>query len=538
MAYLTIEHLTFSYPLTKEKALSDVSMAVEKGELVLLCGASGCGKTTLLSHLKPCLTPSGVRKGRVCLEGVCLEELSARQQAAKIGYVFQDPQAQLVTDKVWHELAYGLENLGLPSEEIRLRVGEMASYFGLQELFHASVNALSGGQKQLVNLAAVMAMDPDVLVLDEPTSQLDPIAAASFLDMVCRINRELGTTVILSEHRTEEIFGRASQVAVMAQGRLAAFDPPAQVGAALAQTPYMALLPSPVRIASALGWQNELPLTVAGGSRYLAAYAAGHPCGGALPDPEPSQTPPVLTLHEVWFRYEKDSPDVLRSCSFQVPRGGIYAILGGNGSGKSTLLRTIAGLQRPYRGWIQWNGKRKRPADFGVALLPQDPKHLFVGKTLREDLAEMSASEEQIQTIAQQLAVDHLLERHPYDLSGGELQRAALAKVLLAKPSLLLLDEPTKGMDAMYKPQFARLLQQLLATGITILLVSHDVEFCAQYATLAALFFDGGVLAQGTARKFFAANRYYTTSARRMSREILPNAITAQEVVQLCQSIE
>ena len=230
MAQFAFENVTFHYPGCDTPALDNVSFEIEAGSYVTLCGKSGCGKTTLLRHLKSVLAPHGKRTGQVLFEGMPLEQVSQRDQSAKIGYVMQNPDAQVVTDKVWHELAFGLESLGCDQRTMRLRVAEMASYFGIQGWFHKDVKELSGGQKQLLNLASIMAMRPSVLVLDEPTSQLDPIAAADFLNTVRKINLELGTTIILSEHRLEETFSAADRVLVMKQGRILADGEPHEVG--------------------------------------------------------------------------------------------------------------------------------------------------------------------------------------------------------------------------------------------------------------------------------------------------------------------
>ena len=231
MALFEIEHLTFAYPTAPDApCLRDVSLTLEAGEYLALCGKSGSGKTTLLRQLKSVLAPHGKKSGVIRFDGRALENVDAREQAGRIGYVMQNPDSQIVTDKVWHELAFGLESLGCDQRTMRLRVAEMASYFGIQDWFHREVAELSGGQKQLLNLASVMAMQPDVLILDEPTSQLDPIAAADFLNTIARLNRELGTTILLSEHRLENVLSVCDRVAVMEEGRITIADPPEHRG--------------------------------------------------------------------------------------------------------------------------------------------------------------------------------------------------------------------------------------------------------------------------------------------------------------------
>jgi len=544
MAHFEIKNLCFSYPTAKgNESLKEVSLSIEKGEYVVLCGKSGSGKTTLLRHLKPVLTPHGRRSGTILFGGVPMEAVSQRDQAGKIGYVMQNPDDQLVTDKVWHELAFGLESLGCDQKTMRSRVAEMACYFGIQDWFHRDVANLSGGQKQLLNLASIMAMQPEVLILDEPTSQLDPIAASDFLNTVRKINLELGTTVIITEHRMEDIFPHADRAIVMDAGRVVADDTPRNIGKLLyAQGSDMfTAMPTPVRVFYGAKGEGDCPLTVREGRNWLSRSFRSAPAVNAIPAETVSDKmeEAALSMKELWFRYEKDSPDILRGVTAEVPKGSLYAIVGGNGAGKSTTLRAICGICRPYRGKVKVFGKPvekyKSSELFGgtLAMLPQDPKSLFVKKTVREDLEEMTGDKALIAEMAATCQIEKFLDSHPYDLSGGEQQRAALAKVLLTKPKLLLLDEPTKGIDSFFKETFAQILKELKSRGITIVMVSHDVEFCARYADLVSMFFDGQILTTDTPRRFFGNNSFYTTAANRMSRHVFDLAVTAEDVIDL-----
>lgn len=546
MAHFEIKDLTFSYASAKGRhSLENVSLTIEQGEFLVLCGKSGSGKSTLLRQLKTVLSPNGKRTGEILFRGVPLKQVSDREQSEKIGFVMQNPDDQIVTDKVWHELAFGLESLGCDQKTMRGRVAEMACYFGIQDWFHRDVATLSGGQKQLLNLASIMAMQPEVLILDEPTSQLDPIAASDFLNTVRKINTELGTTVIITEHRLEDIFPYADRAVVMEKGRVIADDTPGKVGQLLFEqaNPMFAAMPTPVRVYYGAGGTGESPLTVRQGRSWLSRRFPNRPEKDAIaapPLPEEVKDP-ALVLKELWFRYEKDSPDILRGVSAEIPSGSLYAILGGNGAGKSTTLKAISGICRPYRGKVTLFGK---PVDkyksselfHGcLAMLPQDPKSLFVKKTVREDLSEMTKDKSSIERIAALCQITELLDSHPYDLSGGEQQRAALAKVLLTEPKMLLLDEPTKGIDSFFKETFAGILSDLKKQGITIVMVSHDVEFCARYADVVSMFFDGQVLTTDTPRRFFGSNSFYTTAAHRMSRHIFHMAVTVDDVLTLCR---
>ncbi|MDR1539297.1 MAG: ATP-binding cassette domain-containing protein [Clostridiales bacterium] len=528
-----IECLNFTYPNREKAALANISLSIERGEFVTLCGPSGCGKTTLLRQLKPSAAPHGIKEGSIRFEGKALEDLSAREAASKIGFVFQSPENQIVTDKVWHELAFGLESLGFSTQEIRLRVAEMASFFGIQAWFHTDVRELSGGQKQLLALASIMALQPSVLILDEPTSQLDPIAAGEFLATSGKINRELGVTVILTEHRLEEAFPLSTRAVVMDGGSIIADASPREAGLALkGQRRGMFLaMPAPMRVWAASGSGEDCPVTVRDGAAWLQRQPIE-------PKSIPPKTPPAtesklaLQLDEVWFRYGKDMPDVIKGLSLKANYGEITAILGGNGTGKTTALSIIAGLSQPYRGKVSANNQ--------VFALAQNPQSLFVEKTVREDLLEIlsernMAKDEKLRRViamAKLCKLEGFLDFHPYDLSCGEQQRAALAKVLLLQPEILLLDEPTKGLDAQFKQVFATILKGLAKAGAAVLMVSHDVEFCAEHADRCALFFDGAIAAENAPRAFFSGNSFYTTSANRMARAVLPEAIIASDIIE------
>ena len=544
MAHFHIENLTFSYPNAFRDTLKDVSLTIERGSYTVLCGKSGSGKSTLLRHLKTVLTPHGNRSGRILFAGKPLQEVSLYDQSRRIGFVMQNPDDQIVTDKVWHELAFGLESLGVDQNTMRLRVAEMASYFGIQGWFHRDVADLSGGQKQLLNLASIMAMQPDMLILDEPTSQLDPIAASDFLNTVKKINIELGTTILITEHRLEDIFHSADKVIVMDQGRIIANSDPRTVGAMLWQekNEMFAALPTPTRVFYESGAEGKCPLTVREGRSWLTGTFENRSLKRTSPPeekPMEADRHPALTVKEVWLRYAKDRPDVLKGVSFSVPQGCVFAVVGGNGTGKSTTMKAISGIAKFYRGSIEIFGKplnKYKPGELFrncLSMLPQDPKSLFVKKTVREDLLEMCREEAQIASVAALCDVSHLLDAHPYDLSGGEQQRCALAKVLLTKPKLLILDEPTKGIDSFFKLKFADILNRLKTSGITVIMVSHDVEFCADHADYVSMFFDGQIITTDRPQRFFGQNSFYTTAANRMSRCVFRNAVTAADVVAL-----
>ena len=537
MESYSFKNVDFTYPEGEKKALRNISFAVEQGEFVILCGPSGCGKSTLLRHLKSCLTPHGLFSGEIRYEGKLLSQMSHREQAQQIGFVLQSPENQVVTDKVWHELAFGLESLGYDTPTIRRRVAEIAAFFGIENWFYKNVNELSGGQKQLLSLASVMAMQPGVLVLDEPTAQLDPIAAADFLALLGKINRELGTTIILTEHRLEEAFPFATRAIVMDEGTIICDDKPENVGLQLKDkgSGMFLAMPTAMRVWAAVETKLDCPMTVRDGSSFLS-QRVDEQAFLPLADIDPPVYRPEVTLEceDLWFRYEKDTPDVVKGFSLQLRKGEFYAILGGNGAGKSTTLKVISGLRAAYRGDVRLHGK--------LGHLPQNPQTLFVKRTVREDLYEVfrgkklskETQDAEVARIVELCGLREFLDRHPYDISGGEQQRTALAKVLLTQPDILLLDEPTKGFDAEFKMTFALILRRLIATGTTILMVSHDVPFCAEHAHKCGLFFDGSIVAEGTPREFFSGNSFYTTPANRMARHLIPQAVTVADIIDCC----
>lgn len=581
MNCIEVKNFSFQYPKESHAALYQVSMEVEEGSFVVLCGKSGCGKSTLLRQFKSVLASHGEKKGEILYDGQNLEDVDLRTQSAEIGYVLQNPDNQIVTDKVWHELAFGLESLGYDTPTIRLRVAEMASYFGIHSWFLKNVSELSGGQKQLLNLASVMAMHPKLLILDEPTSQLDPIAASDFLETVRKINRDIGTTVILTEHRLEDVIPWADKVYVMDKGRMIADGTPNEIGEQLRTMGHDMFLsmPAPMQIYAGTNSSLRCPLTVSQGRRWLSEELETKDIKikkegnqeeiaekktsifGKLAGlkKEPEKEIPEIRIKDVWFRYERDLPDVVKGLSLDIKKGEIFAVVGGNGTGKSTAMSLIARIRFPYRGKIYLEGKEigKYSDDelyHGfLGVMPQNPQSLFVKKTVREDLYEVidgkrerksdaypieMKKKDAVEGIVSLTRLEGLLDRHPYDLSGGEQQRLALAKVLLLRPKILLMDEPTKGIDNHYKKELGEILRKLSEHGVTILMISHDVEFCAQYADRTGLFFQGNVVTSEESKKFFAGNNFYTTAANRMARNYFPNAVTVEDVVKAINQTE
>ncbi|WP_342424371.1 ATP-binding cassette domain-containing protein [Paenibacillus sp. FSL E2-0178] len=603
MEILKAEQVSFRYPEEDRDSLHELSFTIEEGEFVVLCGPSGGGKTTLLRHLKRELAPVGMFSGSLTYKGQPLPGLPAAVAAGEIGMVFQNPDAQIVMDTVWHELAFSMENLGIPPAVMRTRLAEICALFGLEPLLYQSVHELSGGQKQLLNLASVLLLQPKVLLLDEPTSQLDPVAAREFIMALQRLNEEMWVTVIISEHRLEEVLPLADRVLMLEGGRLVADASPrafVQQAGSASLASRQAYLPAASRLYLALSPQagtaapENIPLTVREGKRWLHSRAAGasvvteagvcatvirdHPAadpGAGLPaalsheasaaapgtvtpanaGAEPATSPsnsfsqvrnadsPVnlpapsaeilLSCREVTFRYDKEGREVLRKLSLTLRRGELLAVMGGNGAGKSTLLHVLGGLMKPQRG------KAELSKGSTTGLLAQNPLLYFSYDTVAEELQHMAqyagASLEEagreIDALLEVFRLRGVLQSHPHDLSGGQQQQTALAMMMLMKPDILLLDEPTKGLDPAAKDRLAALLQQLRRQGASILIVTHDVEFAAKYASRCALLFDGSITAEGAPAEFFSSNYFYTTAVNRMVRDLLPQALTIEDVI-------
>lgn len=527
MELLNVKNLTFTYPTCDTPAVKDISFSVEQGEFVVVCGATGSGKSTLLRLLKPELAPLGEKTGEI---------VHKNASPCSVGFVMQNPEQQIVTDKVWHELAFGLENMQVPQAEIARRVAEMASYFGIEDWYDKRVSELSGGQKQLLNLAAVMVMNPELLILDEPTAQLDPIATSDFIGTLKKLNQDFSLTILIVEHRLEELIPICDKLMVLEQGRLLSYGAPREVIANLQdREELLAAMPTAARLYHKLGAEGECPLTVREGRAWVTAHYAN--TVKTLPAiAYVHSEKPALSFHNVHFRYEKHAPDVLQNMNLTVYENEIYCILGGNGSGKTTSLCAAAGFLKAYSGTIRvFDKKLKEYPNQSLyreclAVLPQDVQTVFLKNTVREELADAG-----VDASGMPFDLSGLYEKHPYDLSGGEQQLVALAKVLAAKPKLLLMDEPTKGLDARRKQELMGVLKRLKASGVTVVVVTHDVEFTALCADRCGLFFRGNIVSEGVPADFFAENTFYTTAASRMTKGYFDKTVTVEQVAALCR---
>lgn len=532
MEILSCENVAFKYNESTDYAISDCTFSVKKGEKIMLCGASGSGKSTLLRLLKRELSPRGELSGNITLMGKDRSELSDRESAEKIGFVMQSPDSQTVCDKVSAELAFGLESFGVKSGEIQSRVGEMAAFFGIEPLYDRDISTLSGGQKQLVALCSVMATDPDILLLDEPTAQLDPVAARELLGILDRLNKEMGVTIIIAEHDPEELFDSCDKILYIAKGKTEFFGTPALTAKYFVKNALEGFLPETAKAFARLC--DALPLNVRQGRAKLEKLGVTDIPKQAVNDTERAE-PYALQCKNLWQRYEKNSPDILKGCDLGIRKGECYGLLGSNGGGKSTLLRVICGLCKPYMGTVSLFGKKQKAYKNGslfremLAFLRQEPVTMFVKESVREDLLQ-SGDKAAVENVSQRMGIEHLLDRHPWDLSGGEIQKCAFGKILLADPKIIVLDECTKGMDSFAKKALGDILLDLKDEGRTILLVTHDLEFAAQYCDRCGLLFDGKIVAEDNAVEFFSHNRFYTTAAARLTRGFFSGAVTSTAV--------
>ncbi len=462
MEAIKCKELDFTYPKVNTPAIKDLTLSVEKGELCLLVGESAVGKSTLLKLLKKEISPNGTMTGDIEIDGT-------------VGYVAQNVDESIVSDKVRSELSFGLTNMGMTGGQIELLVAETASYFNLESKLDMDISSLSGGEKQMVNLASVMIMKPDILLLDEPTSQLDPVFATRFIQMIVRLHNDFGTTILMSEHNLDELISSATSIAFMQKGQPVVKDSVDKMADIISDSPIAELLPVKWRIKSL----DDMMIK---------------------PYDDATMPSVAMEIKNVSFAYNRGD-DVLSSLSLKVYEGSINAILGPNSSGKSTLLKVASGVKHQYRGKVKSAGK--------VSYLCQNVTDLFT--------KEKCSDEVEFGDLTDYLEISDIADQHPYDLSGGQAMRLALAKVLSTGADIILLDEPTKGLDPVLKKKLAVLLKDLCRKGKTVLVVSHDIEFVGEYADYASFLSRGEIITTSPRREFFSSLSFYTTQLARMT---------------------
>ncbi len=523
---ITFRHVSYTYPGTAGAVLQGVSLHLPEGSFTLVTGVSGAGKSTLLRCING-LVPhfsGGLLRGQMTVDGLDPVQAAPQVMSQHVGFVFQDPEAQFVVDRVEDEIAFALENAALPPQEMRIRVEEVLDLLDLEPLRHRRLETLSGGERQRVAIAAALALRPRILVLDEPTSQLDPKSAEDVLQALVRLNGDLGLTIVLAEHRLERVLPFADTLV---------FLPERQQPAIIAGEPrqvlqQMDLTPPLVTLAKALGWQ-PLPLTIKEGVRFARRMQPQPAAVPADPAPVPAAPGPYLSVDQLELDY--DGQPVLRGVHLEVWPGEVVALLGRNGAGKTTLLRSIAGLVRPKRGAVRLAGEdvaRWSVADIcrRVGYLPQDPNALLFADSVLEELL-ITLRNHGLPTQDATRGIDPmaLLERlglsdkasaYPRDLSVGERQRVALAAIAVTRLGALLLDEPTRGLDYTARRALLHLLRGWRGEGMAVVLVTHDVELAAAAADRVALMSQGEIIASGRPSEVLGSSPLFAPQVARL----------------------
>jgi len=523
------DRLTYTYPDSSQPVLTDVTLHIAEGEFALVAGPAGVVKSTLrrcLNGLVPHFT-GGTLSGSVAVAGHDPVAEGPQVLAGVVGFVFQDPEAQFVVDQVEDEVAFALENAAIPPAEMRVRVEEALKLLDLEPLRARPLGTLSGGEQQRVAIAAALALRPRVLVLDEPTSQLDPQSAEDVLQALVRLNREMGLTIVLAEHRLERILPHADHLIYLPSlptGRSSGevlSGPPRHI------LPQMDLPPPRVTLGKELAWE-PLPLTVEEGQAFAEKTVSGSRFQVSRPNLQPETLKPETVLSVEGLSFNYDTTPALRGIRMRVGAGELVALMGRNGSGKTTLLKCIVGLLRPQRGKITLAREAligRGTADIcrHIGYLPQEPDDLLFADSVAEELAVTLRNHGLSDSppiapadLLARLGLSDLAASYPRDMSVGQRQRVALGAVTVTRPRLLLLDEPTRGMDYPAKRELVRLLREWQAGGVGVLLVTHDVELVAQAADRVAVLDQGEVIADGPPAEVLAASPLFTPQVARL----------------------
>lgn len=571
MALIEINDFNFSYngpDGEKYPCLKDINLEINEGDFILLCGPSGCGKTTLLSNLKKELIPEGIRTGNAKYAGKDIEKLDELTSACDIGYLFQNPDSQLVMDTVIQEIAFPLENIAVPTGEIRNRVSEIVTFFGINDILHKNVNDLSGGQKQLVNLCSLLVLRPKVLLLDEPISQLDPIAAYDFLNILRRLNEEFSISIILSSHQFDNVYSFINRVVFMEKGEIKYSDSPYSIPEDILENDlFRHYLPSVTKVYNLLSDKYpalknvKIPFSIREGRQCLSKIKEQisnlNNANGDLDDfdlidaYENQET--LIKMENVYFAYERHSL-ILKNVTAEIRKGEYIGLIGGNGSGKSTLLELMAGLLKPIKGKID------RKKDLRIGFIYQNPmihfskdsvkkeliSSLRVDENFKDSLLELTDEEmignEELNSIKfdnlnfnfrellELFGLKELLSHHPYDCSGGEQQKIVIMKVLLEDCGILIMDEPTKALDPISSCNLSKILKNLQKNGISIVMSSHDLNFIANNCERCLMLFDKDILIDNYPKCIFRENNFYTTFVNRMVKDYCPKCITVSDV--------
>ena len=605
MALIEFNNFSFAYmnsdgTESEVKSLDSINLEIDYGDFVLLCGPSGCGKTTLLTNLKKELMPAGRRSGEIKFNGTRIIDMDEISSACDIGYLFQNPDSQIVTDTVIQEIAFPLENIGLPTEEIRNRISEIVAFFGINDILHKNVNELSGGQKQLVNLCSLLVLRPHVLLLDEPMSQLDPIASYEFLSIVRRLNEEFSITVIMSEHKADSIFPFIDKAVFLKDGKIEFVDNAHNICSEVIDDEiFENYLPAVTKIYNSLSVRYpsliklNTPLSIREGRRCLNTihddlikisnddvdsinlnhdnlhitnkkYHSQEKSGILDKISLGGNKNALISMNGIYFAYEKGKL-ILKNVDFELEKGDFVSLIGGNGVGKSTFLQLLVGILKPIKGKVKYKKGIK------LAYVHQNPMIHFSKDNVKEeflesileskllqnnsvgfnketydDLLKMSNEEFIESDVLNGLEFDSiefkfkelieffdicdLIDKHPYDCSGGEQQKIVIVKALLQNADVLVLDEPTKGLDPISSKNLANILNSLRDNGITILMTSHDLDFVANNCKRCLMLFDKDIQIDDDPKVIFAENNFYTTFVNRMVKDYVPEIVTLDDL--------
>ena len=535
MALLEFKNTSFTYALNNTKTLTNINLEIEEGEFVVICGPTGSGKSTLLKLIKKEIRPTGKLEGQILYKNQDLNNFSLKESVETFGLVMQNVDAQIVNEKVYSELAFGLSNLGYDVSTINRRIAEMSNYFGINNWYDRSTNNLSGGEKQILNLASILTMQPKVLLIDEATSQLDPITASEFIQVLRKINQDFGITVVVVEHRLDELFSIADKVVVLNEGQIVAVDKPREIAKKINDEKLYLNFPLMLRVAKKINAQSY-PLTIKEGKNLLKSFSNKI---NLLDVKENQLGSKLIELKNIYFKYYQNQKDILSGLDLIIHENEVLSIIGSNGSGKTTLLKLIARLINPYYGKIKLDKKNIKKYNNkelyykNLSYLPQNPSEILFEMSIREELDYDNLKSEELLKLLNSLGIKELLDKHPDDLSGGEIQKVALAKILLQEPKIILLDEPTKGFDNHLKENLIKIISILKENKITIIIVSHDVEFCARVSDRIGLLFAGKIITLDKPNNFFPNNFFYTTITNKIARDKYPNVVTEQDLYEI-----
>lgn len=545
MEKIKVANLTYSYPGGKEPALSGVNLSVKEGEFVLVIGESGSGKSTLLKWMSGIIPEfcGGEYSGEVYIDGIKLRQMKKRERVGKIGFLFQNPENQLFTSRVEKELVFALENLGFSKNLMRKRVAETANFFNLSSYLNARVAELSGGMKQKLALASLMAMQPEVLILDEPLSQLDPEAAEEILYLLLRLNEENGITIVMAEQRLERCLAIADRIVVMDKGKIVFTGGcRREIGEVLGREKFF-LLPPLSRLFARMG-EEEIPFTVKEARSLLHKYDVKE--GFLRGKQEEKNSEILLEVKGLWYSYP-EGKEVLVNIDFAVCAGNIWLIMGENGAGKTTLLKAMAGLLKPGRGKISCKGidlRGMKVKDIArkVSYVPQNPDDYFFLPSVREEISfnlrQAGRCEEEAGEIMAEFGLLPCALSNPRDLSMGEKQRLILAAVSALNPDIILLDEPTRGLDYRSKEKLGEWLKSWVQKGKAAVIVSHDVEFAAEYGDKVMLLFNGEIAAKGSKYEIMDNSLFYSPAINRVFRSKGEKVLSYNEAYQIIKVAE